>query len=309
MITFGIRVKENKVKGDLGKFREYLGKLTGDLLKQEGCLTARAALIYSPPIVADGGNGDTAEAGKYGEKAIAMDVNAIFAPYGSTLQSVFRGGRQGDMEDFLSWREKPLRASSSLLLKKIHEDSNVERAFKRAGQIYIGKEDRVRKVSNIGQMSTIHKSQRKNGRVVREGRPSKEIKRYPYITKQSMINRYVKLRSRAVGKLKSGWYSIINTYGRNLNIFGRQVDAGAKSLPKYITRFKGPGTLVLRKAGGNSQKLTVTNSIGDADGTGMRAGTEKEVMNHRRKAIEKRPYEQYAGRIVRNWNRMQRPNA
>lgn len=309
MITFGIRVKENRVKGDLGKFREYLAKMTGDLLKQEGCLTARAALIYSPPIVADGGKGDKAEAAKYGEKAIAMDVNAIFAPYGSTLQSVFRGGRQGNMEDFLSWREKPLRASSSLLLKKIHEDSNVERAFKRAGQIYIGKEDRVRKVSNIGQMSTIHKSQRKNGRVVREGRPSKEIKRYPYITKQSLINRYVKLRSRAVGKLKSGWYSIINNYGRNLTIFGRTVDAGAKGLPKYITRFKGPGTLVLRKAGGNSQKLTITNAIGDNDGTGMRSGTEKEVRKHRRKAIEKRPYEQYAGRIVRNWNRMQRPNA
>jgi hypothetical protein len=185
----------------------------------------------------------------------------------------------------------------------------VNRAFERASRIYVGKEDRVRKVTSIGQMAPIHKSQRKNGRVVREGRPSKDIKRYPYNAKASLINRYIKLRSRAVGKLKSGWYQIINTYGRNLTIFGRTVDAGAKGLPKYITRHKGPGTLVLRPAGGNSQKLTITNAIGDNDGTGMRAGTEKEVMKHRRLAIEKRPYQHYAGRIVRNWNNNLRPGA
>lgn len=309
MITFAIRVKENRVKGDLGAFRQYLGKLTGDLLTQEGCLTARAALKYAPPLVESGGQGDTAAAGKVGERAIDKDVRAIFAPPGSTLQSVFKGGRSGNLEDFISWREKPLRAVSSILLKKLHEDSDVDRAFRRAQNLYVGKEDRSKKLTNLGSMAAIHKQQRKNGRVVREGRPSKEIKRYPYIVKGSMINRYIKLRSRVVGKLKSGWYSIINTYGRNLNIFGRTVDAGAKGLPKYITRFRGPGTLVLRKAGGASQKVTVTNSIGDADGAGLRAKTAALVTQHRLAAIAKRPYQVYANRIVRNWNNNQRPNS
>lgn len=309
MITFGVRVKEQRVKGDLRKFREYLGEVTKNLLKQEGCLTARAALIYAPPLAPEGGQGDTALAGRMGERAIDKDVKAIFAPYGSTLQSVFKGGRSGNLEDFISWKEKPLRASSSTLLKKIHEDADVDRAFRKAQQLYVGKEDRVRKLSNIGAMSTIHKQQRKNGRVVREGRPSKDIKRYPYIVKSSLINRYIKLRQRAVGKLKSGWYGIINQYGRNLTIFGRQVDSGAKGLPKYITRFNGPGILTLRPAGGSSKKLTIVNRIGDNDGAGLRTNTEKLVIDHRLKALLKRPYQVYANRIVRNWNSNQRPGA
>lgn len=309
MITFGIRVKENRVKGDLGKFRQYLHKMTGDLLKQEACLTARAALKYAPPLVAGGGKGDTAAAGKMGVRAIDKDVRAIFAAPGSTLQSVFKGGRSGNLADFISWKEKPLRAVSSTLLKAIHEDGDVNRAFRRAQNLYVGKEDRSQKVDNLATMATLHNQERKNGRVVREGRPSKEVKRYPHIAKEALIKRYVKLRALEVGKLKSGWWRVIDTHGRNLNIFGRTVDAGAKGLPKYVTRHQGPGTLSLVPAGGNSQKVTIRNLIGDADGAGLRTNTQGLVIAHRLGAISKRPYQKYANRLVNNWNALQRPNA
>lgn len=309
MITFAIRVKENRVKGDLGAFRQYLHKMTGDLLKQEACLTARAALKYAPPLVPTGGQGDTAAAGKMGVRAIDKDVRAIFAAPGSTLQSVFKGGRSGNLADFTSWKEKPLRAVSSMLLKKIHEDSDVDRAFRRAQNLYVGKEDRSQKVDNLATMANLHNQERKNGRVVREGRPSKEVKRYPHIAKESLIKRYVKMRAEQVGKLKAGWWEVISRHGRNLNIFGRTVDAGAKGLPKYITRHQGPGTLALVPAGGASQRVTIRNMIGDADGAGLRTKTKALVIAHRLGAISKRPYQRYANRLVRNWNAMQRPNA
>lgn len=308
MVTFSIRVKENKVKGDLAKFRTYLGKLTGDLLTQEACLTARSALKYAPPLVPSGGKGDTAAAGKTGERAIDKDVRAIFAPPGSTLQSVFKRNGSGSMEDFISWREKPLRSASSTLLMKIHQDENVDRAFDRAQRLYSGKENRSVKLDNMGAMSTIHKQQRKNGRVVREGRPSKEIKRYPYIVKDTLIRKYIKLRSRAVGKLKAGWWEIISKYGTGLVIFGRTVDSGQKGLPKYITRHKGPGTLV-KNMSGHSKKITITNQIGDADSAGLRTNTAMLVNRDRLAAIAKRPYQVYANRIVRNWNANLPPSA
>jgi hypothetical protein len=309
MVTFSIRVKENRVKGDLAQFRAYVGKLTGDLLLQEACLTARSALKYAPPLVPSGGKGDTAAAGKTGERAIDKDVRSIFAEPGSTLQSVFaRSGLAGAKSAFAKWRSKPLIVSSSTLLSKIYFDHDESRAFGKAKNIFYGKPNRSQSLDNMGAMSTIHKQQRKNGRILREGRPSKEVKRYPYIVKGPLINQYVKLRSRAIGKLKSGWWEIISKYGTGLNIFGRIVDAGAKGLPKYITRHKGPGTLV-KNMSGHSKKVRITNQIGDADAAGLRTNTAILVNRDRIAAIAKRPYQVYANRLVRNWNNKLRPGA
>jgi len=310
MITFGIRVKENKVKGDLGKFRQYLGTLTNNLLTQEACLTSRQALKYAPPIVPNGGKGDTAAAGKMGERAIDKDVRAIFAEPGSTLASVFDKGKNARaLQKFQAWRTRPLANSSSTLMTKLHEDTDENRAFNKAANLYANKPSQSKIVTSPADMRSLHEIERKNGRVVREGRPSRQVKRYPHIVeKASMIKKYVAMRALQVGKLKSGWWEVINKYGRGLVIFGRTVDAGAKGLPKYITRHSGNG--ILAKAfSGNSKKVTIKNELGDADGAGLRAKTFSLVMRDRMAAIAKRPYQVYANRIVRNWNNNQAPNA
>jgi hypothetical protein len=310
MITFGIRVKENKVKGDLGKFRQYLDKITGDLLTQEACLTARAALKYAPPLVQTGGKGDTAAAGKMGIRAIDKDVRAIFAVQGSTLASIFiEGASTKSLKGFLEWRQKPLAASSSTLMRKLHDDDDVRQAFYKAVNLYGNKPNRSTLITSVGQMKSLHEQERKNGRVVREGRPSSHVKRYPHIVQSpAIIKKYVAMRALQVGKLKSGWYEIIHRYGKNLNIFGRTVDAGAKGLPKYITRHGGNGTLA-KAFTGRSKKVTIKNDIGDADGAGLRTKTLSLVINHRQAAIAKRPYQKYASRIVRNWNNNLGPRA
>lgn len=308
MIGFSITVKSEKVRGDLKKFEDYLGKLTGDLLKQEACLTARAALKYAPPLVIGGGKGDTAAAGKMGERAIDKDVRAIFAPKGSTLQSVFSSGNAGSKSAFVEWKKGKPPASLSRLINKIYEDADIERSYRKALNLYGDGKSKSRTLGNLGQMALIHDGQRKNGRVVREGRPSSDIKRNPYIVKDSIIKQYIKKRALNVGALKSGWWEIISTYGKNLVIFGRSVDAGAKGLPKYITRHKGPGTLISQLMG-QTKKITIKNAIGDNDGAGLRAKTFALVVAHRNAAIAKRPYQVYANRIVRNWNNSLPPSA
>lgn len=309
MVTFSVRTNSKKVMGDMASYRLYLTGVVKTLVKQEACLTARSALKYAPPIVQNGGKGDTSAAGKSGERAIDKDVRAIFAEPGSTLASIFnKENRNGLFKDFLKWRAKPNAVASSTLISKIHSDDDVRRAFGKASNLFSSKPNRSKTVINIGQMSTIHKAQRKNGRVVREGRPDKETKRYPYIAKAPLINKYVKLRSRAIGKLKSGWWEIISKYGTNLVVFGRTVNAGAKGLPKYITRHKGPGRLSETK-GGHSYKVQITNEIGDNDGAGLRTNTFMLVIRDRLAAIAKRPYQVYANRIVSNWNNNQRPSA
>lgn len=308
MITFAVRVRENKVRGDLVRFREYLGTITGNLLKQEACLTARAALKYAPPLVASGGKGDSPAAGKMGERAIDKDVRAIFAPRTSTLQAVFAGGDAGSKSAFKVWKSGAPPSSQSSMVNKIYSDPDTERAYKRAYNIYGDGKSKARTTNNAGQMRLIHNGQRRKGRVVREGGPSEDIKRNPFVAKESLIRKYIKQRALAVGRLKAGWWEIISTHGRGLNVFGRIVDAGAKGLPKYITRHKGPGTLITQLAG-FSKRVSIKNAIGDNDGAGLRAKTFALVVAHRNAAIAKRPYQVYANRIVRNWNNSLPPSA
>lgn len=308
MIEFTVKVDDKRVKGDLRGFRLFLDKLVNDVMKQEACLTARAALKYAPPLVIGGGKGDTAAAGKMGERAIDKDVRAIFAPPGATLPAVFaKGTASGAKAAFVKWRSKPYRGGSTLLTK-IHTDPDESRAFAKANNLFGGKPSRSKEINNTGQMRVIHEGQRKNGRVVREGRPSREIKRYPYIVKDALIKRYVKERAKMVGQLKSGWWEIISKHGRGLVIMGRTVDAGAKGLPKYITRHSGNGILAAA-LGGSSKRITITNSIGDNDGAGLRTKTLALVLAHRTAAIAKRPYQYYADRMVRNWNNQLPPGS
>lgn len=308
MITFDINVRSSKIRGDLNQFTEYMNKLTGQLLRQEACLTARAALKYAPPLVPGGGQGDKAAAGRTGEKAVDKDVRAIFAPKGATLPAVFSASATNQRSAFAAWRKRPFMSSSSTILSKIYYDYDEERAFRKARNLLGKRSDQSKALNNMGQMRLVHEGQRKNGRVVREGRPSKQIKRYPYIAQESLIRQYVKRRALQVGKLKSGWWEIISNYGRGLVIFGRTVDSGAKGLPKYITRHRGNGLLDASLAG-RVKKITITNTVGDNDGAGLRTKTAALVIAERNGAISKRPYQVYADRLVRNWNNSQHPGA
>lgn len=308
MITFGVRVKESRIKGDLGQFRQYLGKLTGDLLTQEACLTARAALKYSPPMVAGGGKGDTAEAGKMGERAIDKDVKAIFAPPHATLSGVFYQ-KAGSRARFARWRSLASPKLKSTWLQDIFTDPDEDRSYNRA-MMKLGLEPPRNKVAeSMGQASTYHKRQRYKGRVTKFFRPDEQTKKHPVVIKEATLNKYIKLRQKVVGKLKSGWWDIINTHGRNLVIFGRTVDAGAKGLPKYITGQRFKNGQLTRNNAGHSKRVLIRNLFGDAEGAADERGTFQEVLKHRMAAINKRPYQVYANRIVRNWNSNQRPSA
>ena len=310
MINLSIRVRETRVRGDLKQFRAYLGKLTGDLLTQEACLTARMAIKLSAPMAQSGGQGDKKAAEVMGNRAIDKDVRAIFAPRHATLSAVFADGRAAARSRFDAWREKPLSQSSSTLLSKIHSDSDLDRAFERASRLFLGKQPRNKSVDSVAAMKPLHDEQRYRGRVVRFGRPSKQVKRYPHVTREANIKKYIKMRQMQVGKMKSGWWDIISKHGRNLVIFGRTVDAGAKAMPKWITRHSGGGTMSKSTALFSARpKITIRNAIGNAVGAGDERRTHAAVVRGRMMAIAKRPYQVYANRIVRNWNTNQRPSA
>jgi hypothetical protein len=308
MVTFAIRVRENKVRGDLGKFRAYLGKLTGDLLTQEACLTARMALKLSPPMLGGGGQGDTAAAGKMGARAIDKDVRSIFADGKATLGGVFHQ-KAGSRARFMSWRSLNNPKLSSTLLQDLFTDPDQDKAYAKASSLFANKLPRNTIVENIGAASSIHRKERRRGRVVNMRGPSDEVRKYPAIMKEATIKKYIALRQKVVGKLKSGWYDIINTHGRNLNIFGRLVDAGSKGLPKYITTQRFRNGVMSKAFSGNSKRISIRNAYGDAEGAASERGTYGAVIRGRLMALAKRPYQVYANRIVRNWNTNQRPGA
>ncbi len=308
MISLNLVPKKTLIYGDFRDYRRYLRTLRGDLLKQEACLTARAALKFAPPLVEGGGKGDTAAAGRAGAEAVAADIKSIFATPGSTLSSVFSGSR-ASRANFIKWRQKEAPKNGTSLLRSLHSDDDEERAWDASRAIYSNRQGRHHTADNIGQMAKMHRAERRKGVVRRTGGPSHDVRRYPHIVRQALLNKYIKLRQKAVGKLKAGWWKIINTYGRNLTIFGRTADAGAKGLPSYITRHSlNTGTLLSIDTD-RVGRITIRNEIGDADGAGMRADTTVFVLNYRRNQIASRPPQRHINRLVRNWNNSQRPGA
>jgi hypothetical protein len=308
MIVLNVTPRKTRLYGDFEQYRKHLRQLRGDLLKQEACLTARAALKFAPPLVEGGGKGDTAAAGRTGMEAVAADIKSIFAIPGSTLSSVFAGSR-ASKSHFAKWRQKSSPKTGTSVIKDIHSDEIEDRAWQYAKNLYGNREGRHMTPSSLAEMAKLHRAERRKGVVRRTGGPSDQVRRYPHIARQALINKYIKLRQRAVGKLKAGWWGIINAHGRNLTISGRTADAGAKGLPGYITRHRmNTGSMRVVNSP-NAGRITIRNDIGDNDGAGMKADTVIMVTSYRQMQVASRPPQRHINRFVRNWNTNQRAGA
>jgi hypothetical protein len=315
VIALNLVPRKTRILGDFAEFKSYLRTLRGDLLKQEACLTARAAIKFTPPVIGTrdgkprtgGGEGDKARGGEWGMRAVDKDIRSIFAPPGSTLSSIFAGNRYS-RSHFAAWRSKNAPKNGPEFFQTLHS-ADEDKSWEQAKNLYAGKPTRHKTADNIGQMATLHRKERRKGIIVRAGGPSPEVRAYPHIVKNALINKYIKLRQRAVGKMKAGWWKILNTYGRNLTIFGRTVNSGIKGLPAYITRHNMNTGSMLTVNTDRFGRIVITNSIGDAEGASMNNATAAFVIRYRQDQIAQRPPQVYVNRLVRNWNRMNRPSA
>jgi hypothetical protein len=301
---------QKKILGDLDEYQKHVNKLTKELLRQEACLVARAAMKFGPPMpVGAPSKGDTAKAGKQGEMAVKRDISSIVRDKKNSLSASVNVAN-GSYAEFLEWQNAPIKGHLGNIMMRIHQDSNSERAFQAAKNLMSGSIDRPL-LNSPGEIRNPHKLQlaQYRGRITRNRGPSQDIKRSPYYASGGDIKTYIKSRQKMVGKLKAGWYAIQKKIGK-VSIRGLDVIAGQKGLPKYITRHTLSGLGAVTESGsGVNFKIRIDNKIGDAQGAATEARTMDKVLKYRSDQIKSRPPQKLIDRMCRNWNATQKANS
>lgn len=292
-----------KLGAALGGFTDYLNRLTNDMIKQEAALTARQFMKYSPPIPYGGGNSDTKPGERQGYIATERDIRKVIAPRDSNLaasvDSVY-----GSLDSFTKWKSKRLRGTAEYIIRKIHEDNNIPRAYQKAKNLFAQSPIADRLLGSSG-LRTVHEIQRKKykGRIHRNNGPVQAIKDKPYLADPLAIDAYVKERQKMVGKLNAGWWSTIQKIGK-VRIRGMDVTPASKGVPKWITKHNINGYVLNTRRSGRVRidSINVINPIGDVNGAGTEANTKARAIAFRMKAIAARPYERILNKSINDFN-------
>lgn len=302
-------IKENRVrkfKREIELFRQYMGSLTGDLLRQEAALTALQFANRTAPIqpMKDKEWGGLHIGAKHqGEEAINRDVRSIFKPTDFMLAGA-ADPVYGSLEAFNKWKNRPLPKGSNNVVRRIYQSTDVEGSYK-AAQRFFANRNVNRGVESVGVMRSIHERERniskKKGRITKGGGPSREIKGppyRPYFADANVINKYIKERMRMVGKAKAGWYEVIQRIGA-VKLNGKVQKPTGNKIPAWVKRnATGRGFVLARP-----KKVTITNTLGNINNIADDSNTVMEVINSRNVRINLNPYHQRElDRAVRLWN-------
>jgi len=285
-VNRNLHAQLTKVYADFGA---YTKQMSIDLVKEEGALTCRAAIDFSPPLNGKlGGKGDKKIAQHWGDWAVANDVLTVVGEDSKTLASAM-GSKKNSLAKFTKWRMgKPPKTQG--LASKIWQDTNPERAFKRAQNLFgrFGGR-RIGIIENDSALKARHDRIRKmyKGRIRKNGGRDPitgQVKgEQPHFASIQIIERYIKTRQLRVGFMKAGWISAINKIGTP-KINGVEKKFGLRKMPTWVSRHPaghGSAGLNIFNGAANDVHLVVRNDLGNIFGVGYLAGTRRFVIGVR----------------------------
>lgn len=276
-------------------FGAYTKQLTIDLVKEEGALTCREAINYSPPLDGDkGGKGDKPIAKKWGEWAVVYDVLTVVTEDSKSL-AVSIASSRNNRAKFDKWRMgKPPKSAG--IVGKIWADKNGDRAFKKAQSLFQNWGNRrLNFIDNEQTLQARHDQARQlyRGRIRKNGGKDKDgkLKGQPFtFAPYKIIKDYIKKRQQRVGWMKAGWVAAINKIGKPV-INGMEQTRGLRKLPAWITRHNathGKVGLNISQGKSNDVLMTVRNDLGNIFGVGYLAGTKMYVMSVRQGKMQRK---------------------
>ncbi len=314
MADIVIKVNRNLTETLVKSFNDfgaYTRQLTEDLVKEEGALTCREAINYSPPLDgAAGGKGDKKIAERWGNWAVANDILTVVTEDSKSAAAAVNA-RQGAFDKFVKWRQgKPPKSEGVLM--RIWKDTNTQRAFARA-KVLLRKWNgsRNHQVLNEPTLEARHNRIRKlyRGRIRKNGGKAIMGTSEGYaFAPAKVIKDYIKKRQTRVGWMKAGWVVAIHKLGKP-KINGMEKGFGLRKLPTWITRHNAQhGFVGLNKYQTNSNNilLTVRNDLGNIFGVGYLAGTKRYVMGVRAGKLQRR-LNRFMRAAIEKANKAQKP--
>lgn len=283
-----------------GGFARYTKQLMEDLIKEEGALTCREAINYSPPLDGKGGGkGDKKIAETWGDWAVANDILSLINTDDKRLSSAISSK---DPQKFQRWRQgKPPRTSG--VISKIWQDNNTQRAYQKALNLYGGRYYYGSHINTVlkseDQLRAVHDKMRSlyRGRIRKNGGPPHQYRERPFLADERLLKDYIKKRQLRVGWMKAGWVTVIRKIGPP-KINGVPKNFGLNKLPKWVARHNanhGQVSLNIRRTpslfgmgAGDSYTMSVVNNLGNIFGVGYLAGTKRYVITVRMGKMSRR---------------------
>jgi len=298
MVTGKIIPKTLKEFQDgLEQFAIAANKDMYDTAIQQAALLCRDSIVFTPPMLASGGGGDTNPAKILGEKAIKHDVKSFYKSENSAsaafrmYRSLGEACKFNDKSMFdrvIKNNSGTLNSLKSNIVTKIAQDPDYDRAFQKAKNLFAryhsaGKSNQLSSMIINDNIQPVHDSLKSkyNGRKIRKKLKNDWLNQF-FASNEDIVKEYIDRTDDHVGKLKSGWAKAKKFLPK---MRGKQIKNPGGEDPKWITRHIQNTGYSHHNSTENSIKLVVGNMIGDNNNVATDAKTKSIVLGLRVKTM------------------------
>lgn len=274
-----------------------------DVGLKNAALMCRESMMLTPPMGRDK-NGLMVQAQRAGERSINRDVRKIFiatsarkgiTPLLILTERLAYSTKYGSPSEFRSLLQGAARSAlmqGTRILKAIANDYDDERAFKKAKNYFaksITRKSEYGTMRYIRDLYPIHQAyrERMGGRFMLGGRSISPLRNWrdkEIVQEDSEISEYVASRTSSVGKLKSGWYKILQMLPNPSSREGK-TNFGTGGIPAYIKRHPGTAGYMTLVEADDVFSLVIGNAIADKNRVSTDADVKSTVLGLRYKQL------------------------
>ena len=264
-VAKGVTVDDTKFQQHLVAYSKVMGQSFGAVIRRQAALFCQDMIAYSRPFSGSSpGDGQSLTAKQHGIENIKSSVYKIFRPLEkASLHSI---ADLGNYDVFKKWQKQGDRSKPSKKMKW----TQFQAKYARGNQYgYIE--------NNMGEMGEQHNSYRTDnghGSLKSAARAGNGFKSNPFVivSKDSVIKRYIKEKSKSVGFLKSAYYWAAVQLGENIKA------------PAWVKNPSARNNAISIKVGEStaSPEFTVGNKIGGKAGNNSFV---RVAINHRAYAM------------------------
>jgi hypothetical protein len=274
-----------------------------DVGLKNAALMCRESMMLTPPMGRDK-NGLMVQAQRAGERSINLDVRKIFiassarkgiTPLLILTERLAYSTKYGSPSEFRSLLQGAARSAlmqGTRILQAIANDYDDERAFKKAKNYFAKSITRKSEYGSMGYVRDLYPMhqayrERMGGRFTRGGRPVSPLRNWrdkEIVQEDSEIAEYVASRTSSVGKLKAGWFKVLQMLPSPSSREGK-TNFGTGGIPAYIKRHPGTAGYMTLVEADNVFSLVIGNGIADKNRVSTDADVKSTVLGLRYKQL------------------------
>ncbi len=274
-----------------------------DVGLKNAALMCRESMMLTPPMGRDK-NGLMVQAQRAGERSINLDVRKIFiassarkgiTPLLILTERLAYSTKYGSPSEFRSLLQGAARSAlmqGTRILQAIANDYDDERAFRKAKNYFAKSITRKSEYGSMGYVRDLYPMhqayrERMGGRFTRGGRPVSPLRNWrdkEIVQEDSEISEYVASRTSSVGKLKAGWFKVLQMLPSPSSREGK-TNFGTGGIPAYIKRHPGTAGYMTLVEADNVFSLVIGNGIADKNRVSTDADVKSTVLGLRYKQL------------------------